>query len=99
LPHAALYEHDLMTLHQRRALRRLADVPRGIAESLMLAHGFSRELISGLVLFGLARVVTDTVRIGGETMEVELVMITHAGRQVLESATERKPLPRLPGAR
>jgi hypothetical protein len=88
-----------MTLHQRRALRQLADVPHGIAESLMLAHGFSRELISGLVLFGLARVVTDTVRIGGETIEVELVMITDARRQVLESATERKPSPRLPGAR
>jgi hypothetical protein len=88
-----------LTLHQRRALRRLADVPHGITEPLMLAHGFSRELISGLVLFGLARLVTDTVRIGGETIEVELVMITDSGRQVLESATERKPSPRLPGAR
>jgi hypothetical protein len=88
-----------MTVHQRRALRRLADVPLGIAESLMLAHGFSRELISGLVLFGLAKVVTDTVRIGGETMDVELVVITDAGRQVLESVAERRPSPRLPGAR
>ncbi len=42
-----------MTRDQRRALRLLADVPRGIAESLMLAHGFSRELIAGLVLAGL----------------------------------------------
>jgi hypothetical protein len=83
-----------MTPDQRRALRRLAGVPRGIAESLMLAHGFSRELISGLVLFGLARVVTDTVRIGGETIAVELVMITDAGRRVLESVTARRPSPR-----
>jgi hypothetical protein len=80
-----------MTRDQRRALRRLANVPRGIAESLMLAHGFSRELISGLVLFGLATVVTDTVRIGGETMEVELIVITDAGRRVLESVTDRRP--------
>jgi hypothetical protein len=57
----------------------------------MLAHGFSRELISGLVLFGLATVVTDTVRIGGETMEVELIVITDAGRRVLESVTDRRP--------
>jgi hypothetical protein len=98
LPHAALYEHNLMTPDQRRALRRLADVPRGIAQSLMLAHGFSRELISGLVLFGLATVVTDTVRIGAETIAVELVMITDAGRRVLESVTAREPPPRLPEA-
>ncbi len=73
-----------MTRDQRRALRLLADVPRGIAESLMLAHGFSRELIAGLVLAGLVTVVTDTVRIGGETINVELVMITDAGRRALE---------------
>ncbi len=47
-----LHEHDHMTRDQRRALRRLADVPRGVAETLMLAHGFSRELITGLVLAG-----------------------------------------------
>jgi len=29
-------------------------------------------------------VVTDTVRIGGETINVELVMITDAGRRALE---------------
>jgi len=92
-------EHRRMTRDQRRALRLLADVPRGIAESLMLAQGFSRELISGLVTFGVARVVTDTVRIGGETIKVELVMITDAGRQALESLTARGPSPRSPGVR
>jgi hypothetical protein len=85
-----------MTRDQRRALRRLADVPRGIAE--MLAHGFSRELIAGLVLFGLAT-VTDAVRIGEQTIKVDLVMITDAGRRVLESVTARRPSPRSPGAR
>jgi hypothetical protein len=87
-----------VTRDQLRALRLLADVPRGIAESLMTAHGCSRELISDLMLFGLATVVTDTVRIGGETIEVELVMITDAGRRVLESVTARRPSPRSPGA-
>jgi hypothetical protein len=39
-----------MTPDEYRALQRLADVPRGIAETLMLAHGFTHELIAGLVL-------------------------------------------------
>jgi len=75
---------DHMTHDQRRALRRLGDVPRGIAETLMIAYGFRRESINFLVLLGLATVVTDTARIGGETIEVELVMITDAGRRALE---------------
>ena len=62
----------------------LADVPRGIAETLMLANGFTRGLIDVLVLAGLATVVTDTVRIGGETIKVDLVIITDAGRNALE---------------
>jgi hypothetical protein len=73
-----------MTPDECRALQRLADVPRGIAETLMLAHGFTRELIAGLVLAGLATVVTDTARIGGQTIKVELVMITDAGRSAIE---------------
>ena len=73
-----------MTPDDCRALRRLADVPRGIAETLMIAHGFTPELIAGLVLAGLATVVTDTGRIGGQTIKVELVMITDAGRSAIE---------------
>jgi hypothetical protein len=84
LPRAALHEHDHMTRDQRSALRRLAEVPRGLAETLMLAHGFTRELIKGLVLFGLATVVTDAVRIGERTIKVDLVMITDAGRRAIE---------------
>jgi hypothetical protein len=75
---------DLKTREQRRALRRLANVPRGITETLMLAHGFTRELIAGLLLAGLVTVVTDTARIGEETIDVDLVMITDAGRKALE---------------
>lgn len=73
-----------MTRDQRRALRRLAHVPRGIAETLVLAHGFSRELIAGLVLFGLATVSTDVVRIGEQTIKVDVVIITDAGRRAIE---------------
>ena len=84
LPRAALHEYDRMTRDQRRALRRLSNVPRGIAETLMLANGFKGESIDGLVLAGLATVVTDTARIGGETIKVDLVMITDAGRKAIE---------------
>jgi hypothetical protein len=73
-----------MTPDERRALQWLADVPRGIADTLMLAHGFTHELIAGLVLAGLATVVTDIARIGGETIKVELLMITDAGRRAIE---------------
>jgi hypothetical protein len=73
-----------MTPDECRALQRLASVPRGIAKTLMLAHGFTPELIVGLVLAGLATVVTDTARIGGQTIKVELVMITDAGRSAIE---------------
>jgi hypothetical protein len=66
-----------------RALQRLADVPRGIAKTLMLAHGFTDELIAGLVLNGLATVVPDSARIGKQTIEIELVMITDAGRKAI----------------
>jgi hypothetical protein len=66
-----------------RALQRLANVPRGIAKTLMLAHGFTDELIAGLVLNGLATVVPDIARIGKQTIEIELVMITDAGRKAI----------------
>jgi hypothetical protein len=84
LPLDALHEHDHMTRDQRRALRRLANVPRGIAKTLMIAHGFTHELIAGLVPAGLATMVTDTARIGEQAIEVELVMITDAGRRAIE---------------
>jgi hypothetical protein len=72
-----------MTPDERLALQRLADVPRGIAKTLMLAHGFTDELIASLVLNGLATVVPDIARIGKQTIEIELVMITDAGRRAL----------------
>ncbi len=72
-----------MTPDQYSALQRLADVPRGIAKTLMLAYGVTHESIAGLVLTGLATVVTDTARIGDQTIEVELVTITDAGRRAL----------------
>jgi hypothetical protein len=72
-----------VTYEESRALQRLADVPRGIARTLMLAYGFTDELIAGLVLKELATVVPDIATIGKQTIEIELVMITDAGRKAI----------------
>jgi len=51
---------------RRRALQLLASTPRGTTEELLvLAHGFSRDTVAGLVLAGLLTVVTETLRVGG----------------------------------
>jgi hypothetical protein len=73
-----------MTSDEFYALQKLANVPRGITKTLMSAYGFTHELIAGLVLVGLATVVPDMARIGEMTIDVELVMITDAGRRALD---------------
>jgi hypothetical protein len=82
-----------MTPEQYSALQRLANVPRGIAKTLMLAHGFTYESIAGLARAGLVAVVPDIATIGGQTIQVELVMISDAGRKAIETeqTSGRKP--------
>jgi hypothetical protein len=65
---------------QRCALALLASDEHGATGALMLALGFRREMLAGLVLAGLA---TETVRAGGATMKVERYRITDAGREAL----------------
>jgi hypothetical protein len=72
-----------MTPDEQRALGWLAEVPRGIAKTLMNAHGFTDELVDGLVLAGLATVAPDVATIGEQTIKVELVMITETGRKAI----------------
>jgi hypothetical protein len=70
---------------QRRALKRLADTPRGLTEHFLLAHGFSLEMLSSLVLAQLATIVTEPMMARpGVTLMVELMRITDAGRMWLE---------------
>jgi hypothetical protein len=71
------------------ALQTLANVPRGIAKTLMLAHGFTHDLIAGLEQDGLLTVVPDIATIGGQTIAVELVMITDAGRRAVDGLRAR----------
>jgi hypothetical protein len=70
---------------RRRALQLIASTARGTTEDLLvLAHGFSRDTVAGLVLAGLLTVVTETLRVGGPTVKVERVKITDDGRSALE---------------
>jgi len=68
----------------RRMPRPLAACRRSTRHRRDLADGFAPELIAGLVLAELATVVTDTARIGGQTIKVELVLITDAGHRAIE---------------
>jgi hypothetical protein len=78
-----------MTPDEFHALQKLANVPRGIAKTLMSAYGFNHDLIASLVLEGFATVVPDMARIGEQTIDVELVMITDAGRRALDDLIAR----------
>ena len=71
---------------RRRALETLADVPRGIREEvLLLVHGFSMQMIAGLVKAGLAIVATETRTMRpGVTIEIERIQITDAGRLAIK---------------
>ena len=72
-----------MTAEQRRALVLLASDQRGATEALMLADGFKRETLAGLVQAGLATVVTETMRAGAATIKVERYRVTDDGRDAL----------------
>ena len=74
-----------LTAEQHRALEILADAGiNGVTEATMLAHGFWRDMLAGLVLAGLATVVTETIRAGGPTIKVERYRITDDGCKALE---------------
>jgi hypothetical protein len=73
-----------LTAEQRRALRILAEAGQdGATEAVMLAHGFRREMLAGLVLADLATVVTRTMRAGGPTVKIDHYIITDDGRDAL----------------
>jgi hypothetical protein len=84
------FARDLVSMRlsreQRRALKMLADAPRGVSEEvLVIAHGFSAETLGGLVLAGLAMVVTETKTVlRGLTIDIERIRITTEGRQAIE---------------
>jgi hypothetical protein len=77
---------SLFTREQQRALKKLAGTPRGLTEHLLIAHGFSIETLSDLVLADLATVVSEPLAARrGVTIMVERIRITDNGRRVLEA--------------
>jgi hypothetical protein len=73
-----------LTAEQRRALQLLASSPLGTTEAIMLAHGFTRRTLGGLVRAGLAKAQRETIKAGSHPIEVGHVRITNAGRRMLE---------------
>jgi hypothetical protein len=68
---------------QRQALALLASIPHGITEDLLvLAHGFDRTMIAGLVDEGLAEARIKIVTV---SRHMTMARVTDAGRMALES--------------
>ena len=67
-----------------RALELLAGSPDGVNEALLLAHGFTRQMLTGFVRSWLATWHHRTIRAGGKTIEVNYMVITDVGRRAIE---------------
>jgi hypothetical protein len=68
---------------RRRALELLAASPDGCTEALMLAHGFTVELLVDLCIAELAIATPERMVAGGRAVEGVRMKITEAGRQAL----------------
>jgi hypothetical protein len=68
---------------RRRALELLASCRDGCTEAIMLAHGFSIDMMVELVNAGLATATAERVVAGGRPIEFARVRITEEGRRVL----------------
>jgi hypothetical protein len=66
---------------QRRALRLLARHPNGCTEAIMLAHGFTIDMLGELAAGGLLKVEVHNAHAGGRQKFVVWVQITAAGRK------------------
>ncbi len=73
----------LINPEQRRARQLLASSPCGATNALMLARGFTRRTLAGLVRSELATARHEIVKAGGKTVDVGR-RITAAGRWAVE---------------
>lgn len=74
-----------LSTQARKALTILARCPNGTAEEpVLIAYGFKQEMLTRLVLAELVTKVTDTLRSDEETIKINLVTITDAGRTALK---------------
>jgi hypothetical protein len=68
---------------KNRALRLLAGSPHGCTEAIMLAHGFTIEMLTGLMRDGLATAAPGIMYAGKRPITVTRLRITDIGRQML----------------
>jgi hypothetical protein len=61
----------------------LAGSPHGCTEAIMLAHGFTDEILGRLVMNGLATAAPGIMYAGNRPIEVTGLAITDAGRQAI----------------
>jgi hypothetical protein len=73
-----------LSADQRRALGLLAGSSHGCTEAILLAHGFTIEMLIVLVRDGFATATPEIVHAGRRPIEVVRVGITDAGRQALD---------------
>jgi hypothetical protein len=80
----ALQQAQKLKAESLEALQLLASSPRGATEDVLeIGHGFSRETLATLTLAGLAKLVTETLRVEGGTFTIERLRITDAGRRAI----------------
>ena len=56
----------------------------GVTEAVVMAYGFSTAMLTGMACDGFITVVVDTVCAGARTINVRRLLITDAGRKVIE---------------
>jgi len=56
--------------NRRRALELIACSPDGMTEAMLLAHGFTVDMLADLIRAGLATAKTERLVAGGRPMEV-----------------------------
>jgi hypothetical protein len=77
---------------KRRALQLLARSPTGCTETLMLAHGFSAEVLGQLAIDGFASVEHGVMIAGQRQLMVRWIEITDLGQFVIsDQFNQRSP--------
>jgi hypothetical protein len=75
-----------LSAEQHRALAMLADAgQRGCTDQLMMAYGFTFDLLASLVRDGFATATLRRKRVGGRVIEIARVRITDAGREAVSN--------------
>jgi hypothetical protein len=68
----------------------LAAWPDGVLEPVLLAHGFHRKRIVGLIGAGLVTGSVEVTTVGGKGSLTTRIKITQTGRLARQSAAKRK---------